>query len=68
MILRNKSVGGDTTSKIFEYKTPKALPDETQKLVTIFFGIYIVVYGTFDEIIHILDSGAYKVSTFPIGL
>ena len=65
VILRNKSVGGDTTSKIFEYKTPKALPGETQKLVNIFFGIYIVVYGTFDKIIHMLDSEAYKVSTFP---
>ena len=63
--MRNKSVGGDTTSKIIEYKTPKALPGETQKLVNIFFGIYIVVYGTFDKIIHMLDSEAYKVSTFP---
>jgi hypothetical protein len=25
MILRNKSIGGDTTSKVFEYKSPKAL-------------------------------------------
>ncbi len=65
VILRNKSVGGDKTSKIFEYKTPKALLGETQKLVNIFFGIYIVVYGTFDKIIHMLDSEAYKVNTFP---
>ncbi len=65
VILRNKSVGGDKTSKIFEYKTPKALPGETQKLVNIFFGIYIVVYGTFDKIIHMLDSEADKVNTFP---
>ena len=65
MILRNKSVGGDTTSKIFEYKTPKALPGESQKLVTILFGIYTLVYGFFDKVIHLLDSNAYKIKTFP---
>jgi len=65
VILRNKSVGGDATSKIFEYKTPKALPGETQKSVTILFGIYTVVYGVFDKIIHFLDQDAYKVKTFP---
>jgi phosphatidylglycerophosphate synthase len=65
VILRNKSVGGDTTSKIFEYKTPKALPGESQKLVTILFGIYTLVYGLFDKVIHFLDSNAYKIKTFP---
>lgn len=65
VILRNKSVGGDATSKIFEYKTPKALPGETQKSVTILFGIYTIVYGVFDKIIHFLDPDAYKVKTFP---
>jgi phosphatidylserine synthase len=65
VILRNKSVGGDSTSKIFEYKTPKALPGETQKAVNILFGIYTIVYGFFDKIIHFLDSEAYKVKTFP---
>jgi phosphatidylserine synthase len=65
VILRTKSVGGDSTSKIFEYKTPKALPGESQKSVNILFGIYTIVYGTFDKIIHALDSEAYKVKTFP---
>jgi phosphatidylserine synthase len=65
VILRNKSVGGDSTSKVFEYKTPKALPGESQKSVNILFGIYQIVYGTFDKIIHALDSEAYKVKTFP---
>lgn len=65
VILRTKSVGGDATSKIFEYKTPKALPGESQKVVNILFKIYMIVYGTFDKIIHILDSEAYKVKTFP---
>ncbi len=65
VILRNKSVGGDTTSKIFEYKSPRALPGENQKSVDILFKIYTIVYGVFDKIIHTLDSNAYKVKTFP---
>jgi len=65
VILRNKSVGGDNTSKIFEYKTPKALPGESQQSVNILFGIYTIVYGTFDKIIHLLDPEAYKVKSFP---
>ena len=65
VILRNKSVGGDTTSKVFEYKSPKALPGEKQKSVDILFGIYTIVYGAFDKIIHFLDKDAYKVKTFP---
>ena len=65
VILRNKSVGGDSTSKIFEYKTPKALPGESQKSVNILFGIYTIVYGTFDKIIYALDQPAYKVKSFP---
>jgi len=65
VILRNKSVGGDNTSKIFEYKAPKALPGETQKAVNILFGIYTIVYGIFDKVIHLLDPEAYKVKTFP---
>ena len=65
VILRNKSVGADATSKIFEYKTPKALPGESQQSVNILFGIYTVVYGSFDKIIHALDKQAYKVKSFP---
>ena len=65
VILRNKSIGGDTTSKVFEYKTPRALPGETQYSVNILFKIYTIVYGGFDKIIHTLDSDAYRVKTFP---
>lgn len=65
VILRNKSVGGDKTSKIFENKSPRALPGETQKSVNILFAIYTLVYGIFDMIIHFLDQDAYKVKTFP---
>lgn len=65
LILRHNSVGGDTTSQIFEHKTPVALPGESQKNVNIMFAIYTIVYGVFDKIIHFLDRDAYKVKTFP---
>lgn len=65
VILRNKSVGGDKTSQIFENKSPRALPGESQKWVDILFLIYNIVYGVFDKIIHTLDKDAYKVKTFP---
>jgi phosphatidylserine synthase len=65
VILRNKSIGGDTTSKVFEYKSPKALGKESQRAVDILFNIYTVVYGGFDKIIHLMDRDAYKVRTFP---
>jgi hypothetical protein len=65
VILRNKSVGGDATSQIFENESPQALPGESQKSVDILFKIYTIVYGAFDKIIHTLDSDAHKVKTFP---
>lgn len=65
VILRNKSVGGDRTSKIFEYKIPEALPGESKKAVAMLFGIYMVLYGTFDKIIYLLDHDARKVKIFP---
>jgi phosphatidylglycerophosphate synthase len=65
VILRHRSEGGDTTSKIFENHSPKALAGETQKTVDILFKIYTIVYGLFDKIIHHLDPTAYKVKTFP---
>jgi phosphatidylglycerophosphate synthase len=65
VILRNKLVGGDTTSKVFEYKSPKAFPQESQKLVDILFTLYIFCYGAFDRIIHFLDNDAHKAKAFP---
>lgn len=65
VILRNKSIDGDSTSKIFDYKSPKALPGENQKSVDILFTIYLIVYGVFDKVIHFLDKGAYRVKKFP---
>jgi CDP-alcohol phosphatidyltransferase len=65
VILRHKSVGGDATSKIFEYKSPKALPGESQQSVDVLFGLYNLFYSVFDKTIHFLDKEAYKVKTFP---
>jgi phosphatidylglycerophosphate synthase len=65
VILRNQSLGGDTTSKIFENKRPEALPGESQKLVNILFTCYILLYGLFDKIIQKLDTTAFKSTNFP---
>ena len=65
VILRHKLAGGDTTSKVFEDKSPRALPGENQKTVDVFFKIYTLVYGVFDFIIHSLDKEAYKAKSFP---
>lgn len=65
VILRNRSVGGDSTSKIFEKKTPKALPGESQQTVNVLFIIYLIFYGVFDKIICFLDADAYRVKYFP---
>ena len=65
VILRNKSIGGDSTSRIFEYKSPKAFPNENQKSVDILFNLYSFFYGFFDKTIHLLDKDAHTVKTFP---
>jgi phosphatidylglycerophosphate synthase len=65
VILRTKSIGGDSTSKIFENKTPNALPGETQSSVNVLFKIYFLLYGLFDKIIYFLDAKAHKASKFP---
>lgn len=65
VILRNNSVGGDTTSKIFETETPKAFPNESQQTVNVLFTIYLSLYGVFDRIVYRLDAEAYKIKTFP---
>ena len=65
VIVRNKSVGGDATSQIFEDVSPKAFPSESQKAVDILFAIFYVLYGVFDKTIHFLDREACYVKTFP---
>lgn len=65
VILRHKSVGGDSTSKIFEDASPQALPGERQRSVNLMFRLYSFFYGAFDKLIHLSDKEAYKVEKFP---
>lgn len=65
VIVRNKSKGGDGTSKIFEIQAPQALPGESQKAVNVLFKVYFLFYGIFDKIIYSLDSQASETKRFP---
>jgi phosphatidylglycerophosphate synthase len=63
VILRNRISGGDSTSKVFEYKVPIALHGESQHFVNLLFKCYIICYGVFDRIIHFLDPKAHQDKT-----
>ncbi|WP_127141234.1 CDP-alcohol phosphatidyltransferase family protein [Flagellimonas marinaquae] len=64
VILRN-TFDGDTTSRVFETKTPIALEGENQKHVNILFRLYRLCYSVFDKAIYVLDSDAAKFSVLP---
>jgi len=64
VILRNK-FHGDTTSRVFESKTPTALEGEKQKHVNILFGLYKLLYGAFDKTLYVLDGNADKGMVLP---
>ncbi|VAW11717.1 CDP-alcohol phosphatidyltransferase [hydrothermal vent metagenome] len=64
-VILRKKYDGDTTSRIFEDKTPKALKGEKQRNVDILFGLYTLFYGIFDKIIHLIDSGAVTSQNLP---
>lgn len=64
-ILRNRSEGGDTTSRIEERGAPQALHGESQKMVNFLFAIYRLLYGIFDEIMLALDGTARQVKILP---
>ena len=77
VILRNKH-NGDTTSRVFEKRAPKALKGEHQKNVNLLFKLYQLFYSLFDRSIYQLDKTACKdqfipkwlmtaVSTFGLG-
>lgn len=65
VILRNISVGGDTTSKVFEEKAPKAFVGESQRNVNIMFLIFSILYKFFDKSIQLLDTDAYRSRNYP---
>lgn len=64
VILRNK-FNGDTTSRVLENKTPKALEGEKQVHVNILFKLYKLLYGVFDNTIYALDNNAQYGSVLP---
>ena len=64
VILRNK-FDGDTTSRVFENKTPLAMPGESQHRVDVLFNIYTFLYSFFDKIIYFLDAKAINSKPFP---
>ena len=64
VILRN-SVKGDSTSRIFENTTPKALNGESQLAVNFFYNIYCLLYIPFDKTIYYMDQNAVKSKPFP---
>jgi CDP-alcohol phosphatidyltransferase len=65
IILRSRSTGGDSTSKIFESKVPRAFPEESQRAVNILFFCFRFLYKYFDKTVELLDKDAYKIKTFP---
>ena len=64
VILRNR-FNGDTTSRVFEDKTPVALEGEKQRHVNILFGLYKLFYGVFDKTIYALDPNADNGKVLP---
>jgi phosphatidylglycerophosphate synthase len=64
VILRNK-FDGDTTSRVFETKTPVALKGEKQQHVNVLFSLYLLFYGAFDKTIYTLDRNAGIGKIFP---
>lgn len=64
VILRNK-FDGDTTSRVFENKTPIAFTGEKQKHVNILFALFKLFYGVFDKTIYWLDKKANNGKAIP---
>lgn len=65
VILRNITIGGDSTSKVFEQKSPTAFAGEDQKTVNIMFFIFNILYGFFDRFIQMLDANAHRSKNYP---
>ena len=65
VILRNISIGGDNTSKVFEQKAPIAFSGENQKTVNVMFMIFNFLYGFFDRFIQMLDVNAHRSKNYP---
>ncbi len=64
VILRAKH-NGDTTSRVFENKTPVAFEGEKQSHVTILFRLFNILYVVFDKSIYLMDRNANEGTIFP---
>ncbi|MFT5667840.1 MAG: CDP-diacylglycerol--serine O-phosphatidyltransferase [Vicingaceae bacterium] len=64
VILRSK-LNGDTTSRVVESGTPKALGNESQKAVNVLFALYTICYSVYDKIIFRLDKNAEQGKIIP---
>lgn len=64
VILRT-TLDGDTTSRVFERRTPVALPGDKQQHVDFLFTMYKTLYGAFDKLIYRLDRHASTGVIFP---
>jgi len=65
LILRTNLVGSDTTSRINENTSPKALHGENQQMVNFLFFMYSVFYRGFDQLIIRIDGKAKYIKQFP---
>jgi len=65
VILRNQKANADTTSRVFENKTPVAFPYESQFNVNLLFFLYKAFYGVFDLIVYQLEKSASEVKNMP---
>ena len=65
VILRHRTVGADTTSKIFETSPPIAFDEESQGTVNILFRIFQILYLPFDWLIFQLDKNAFRIRQLP---
>lgn len=59
-VIYRRNVSGDQTSRVFETEVPKALGDESQKMVTFLYKLYRLLYGVFDFVIYKFDYSASK--------
>jgi len=64
-VILRQSVDGDSTSRVFENSTPKAMPGESQAQVDLFYKIFNSLYIIFDKSIYYLDKQAIDSKPFP---
>jgi len=64
-VILRKRHNGDTTSRVFERKAPRAMSGEKQGTVNFLFRLYSILYGLFDRTIYGLDRRAVESQNLP---